>query len=163
MKKGDGLQAHIRAHLQEYGRISWQTALGIAKYVIYPALAVRLTCGVYKSSLVDNGRNRFTYDTIYKILKSKYAKDNGAISDGNKGIIYARWQKPESAGAATERATVSGGDPGREVSDQIMPAGAPHELRQSGTRKRWRPRGPLRVPPQAQAPDYLIENSGDIQ
>jgi hypothetical protein len=160
---GDGLDAQIRAHLQEHGRISWQTALGIAEWVIYPALAVRLTSGQCKEFMVERGRWRETHNVICRILKRKYAKDNGAISDGSRGIIYANWQRPESAGAAAERAPVSGGDPGGKVSDQVVPAGAPPELRQSGTRKRGRPRGPLRVPPQAPAPDCLIENSGDNQ
>ena len=149
MKMGDGLDAHIRAHLEEHGRISWQTALGIAEWVIYPALAVRLTAGKCKEFMVEKGRWRETHNVIYRILRRKYAIDNGAISDGNRGIIYANWQKPESAGAAAERAPVSGGERGGEVSGEIMPAGAPLELRQTGGRKRGRPRGPLRVPPQA--------------
>ena len=150
---GDGLDAHIRAHLEEHGRISWQTALGIAEWVIYPALAVRLTSGRCKKFMVEKGRWGETHNAIYRILRRNYAKENGAISDGNRGIIYENWQRPESPGAAAERAPVSGGDPGGEVSDQIMPASAPPELRQSGTRKRGRPRGPLRVPPPNETPD----------
>jgi hypothetical protein len=150
---GDGLDAHIRAHLQKHGRISWQTALGIAEWVIYPALAVRLTSGKCKESMVERGRWRETYNVICRILKRNYAKENGAISDGNRGIIYANWQKSEGTGSATEQLPVSGGDPGREVQDQIMPAGASPDLRQAGRRKRGRPSGSLRIPPQSQTPD----------
>lgn len=125
MKIGDGLDAHIRAHLEEHGRISWRTALGIAEWVIYPALAVRLTAGKCKEFMVEKGRWRETHNVIYRILRRKYAIDNGAISDGNRGIIYANWQKPEGASAAPELAK----------------------------KKRGRPRGPAQVPPQAQAPD----------
>jgi hypothetical protein len=150
---GDGLDAQIRAHLQEHGRISWQTALGIAEWVIYPALAVRLTSGNCKEFMVERGRWSETHKAICRILTRNYAKENGAISDGNRGIIYANWQKPEGAGAAAEQLPVSGGNPGPEVPDQIMPAGAPSELLQARQRKRWRPCGLVRIPPPNETPD----------
>jgi hypothetical protein len=153
MKMGDGLDAHIKAHLEEHGRISWQTALGIAEWVIYPALAVRLAGKNYKNCSAEGGRRLHTQVVISRVLKRNYAKENGAISDGKRGIIYANWQKPEGAGAATEQLPVPGGNPGSEVPDQIMPASAPPELRQTGRGKRGRPSGSLRIPPQSQTPD----------
>ena len=115
-----------------HGRISWQTALGIAEWVIYPALAVRLAGKNYKNCSAEGGRRLHTQVVISRVLKRNYAKENGAISDGNRGIIYANWQKSEGTGPAPERAPVSGGNPGPEVPDQIMPASAPPDLRQTG-------------------------------
>lgn len=125
MRSGDGLLAHVRAHLDEHGRISWQTALGIADWVIYPALAIRLALGGGKECSVEKGRRRTTNNVIYKILKRSWAKEKGAISDGNGGIVYTNWQKPEGAGAAPELAK----------------------------KNRGRPRGSLRIPPPNETPD----------